>query len=714
MTSEKKPSKLRFTIRHKLFLISLSLLVIPWFGYQYVVDMNHYLLENQQQALLDQARVVAAVLNEHTELFDAHIQNNHELAKQHLYVRALKTPINLDGYSDDWLPYQERLQFLNEKTLIKHEGASSLSIAASYQLGTYDNHLYLLFQVKDDNIVYSQPGLTAKISDHMQIAISTPTGKIKHFLIATFAPGRVNVKALNTDGSINHHSTSPIEAEWQETVNGYNIELRIPLSEIGEHLGFTLADADDETQPKVVTIIGTLNKDRHAALSTLTVPSQTVESLLNRLSTSSSRTWVVDQTQRVIARTGDIINKKDHKPTDKNNTTIETGILSRFVLNLLLSRPSFDFKDDLSDASRLQGPAVLSALSGNAAARWRHSPDRKVTILTASHPVINARGKVVGAVAIEETNNSSLMVQNRAMEIVINLSLMAFVIAAVILFSFATRLTYRIRRLRNDTERAIAQDGRILSNITPTKSSDEIGDLSRSFSEIVSRLSHYNSYLETMSGKLSHELRTPITVLRSSIENLEAETYDSRNITYLERAKEGISRLNLIVTRMSEATRLEQTLQAEKKQRVDICLLVSRCIEGYRLAFPHTVFDWVCDKQPAYINGAPDLIAQMLDKLISNARDFATPGTPIVVAVHSNDFVNLTVKNQGPQLPPEIQANLFDSMISVRDKRSTEPHLGLGLYIVRLITDFHCGKAVARNTSTGVEFILKFPRHFLS
>ncbi len=714
MTSEKKSSKLRFTIRHKLFLISLSLLVIPWFGYQYVVDMSRYLLKNQQQVLLDQARVVAAVLNEHTELFDTHIGNDHELAKQHLYVRPLKTPINLDGYSDDWLPYQERLQFLNEETLIKHEGASSLSIAASYQLGTYDNHLYLLFQVKDDNIVYSQPGLTAKISDHMQIAMSTPTGEIKHFLIATFAPGRVNVKALNTDGSINHHFTSPIEAEWQETANGYNIELRIPLSEIGEHLGFTLADADDETQPKVMTIIGTLNKKHHAALSTLTVPSQTVESLLNRLKTSSSRTWVVDQTQRVIARTGDIINKEGHAPTDKDNSHMEAGILSRLILNLLLSRPSFDFEDDLSDASRLQGQAVFSALSGNAAARWRHSPDRKVTILTAAHPVVNAQGKVIGAVAIEETNNVSLMVQNRAMEIVINLSVMAFVIAAVILFSFATRLTYRIRRLRNDTEKAIAQDGRIISNIIPTGSSDEIGDLSRSFSEMVSRLTHYNRYLETMSSKLSHELRTPIAVLRSSIENLEAGTFDTQNITYLERAKEGITRLNLIVTRMSEATRLEQTLQTEKKQRIDIRLLVSRCIEGYRLAFPKNAFEWICDKQPAYINGAPDLIAQMLDKLISNARDFSTPGTPITVCIYSNNFINLTVKNQGPQLPPEIQKNLFDSMVSVRDKRSTEPHLGLGLYIVRLIADFHCGEVTARNTATGVEFTLKFPRHFSS
>jgi len=681
--------------------------------------MNGYLLKNQEQALLDRARVVAAVLHERAELFQSHIEDSSALAKQHLYVRALRTPINLDGYSDDWLTYQERLQFLNKEAVIKHEGTSPISISASYQMGTYDNHLYIIFRIQDDAIVYSQANLAAKISDHMQIAISTHDDKIKHFQIATFAPGRVNVRSLKPDGRIDNttHATTPIEAEWQEVSNGYNIELRIPLSELGKRIGFTIADADNQTSPKVTTIIGTLNTDHHAALGTITVPSQAVESLLDRLKTQSSRTWVIDQTQRVIARTGDINNQEKYKPLTKiDNESIVTTTLSHLILNLLLSQPSVDFEDDLSDVSRLKGQVITSALSGNPAAQWRHTPDHRVTILTAAHPVVNSLGAVIGAVAIEETSNTSLMVKNRAMEIVISLSTIAFLTAAIILFSFATRLTYRVRRLRNDADSAVAQDGRILGSITPTASSDEIGDLSRSFSEMVTRLSHYNRYLETMSSKLSHELRTPIAVLRSSIENLETDAYCQQNATYLERAKDGITRLNLIVTRMSEATRLEQTLQSEQKQKLDITKLVSSCAEGYRQAFPESIIELETNKQPIYIEGAPDLIAQMLDKLISNARDFSVSDTPITISLHSDESVYLKVKNQGTLLPPNMQSNLFDSMISVRDKRGSEPHLGLGLYIVRLIAEFHLGTVVAQNTNNpdGVEFTIKLPRQFSS
>jgi signal transduction histidine kinase len=98
--------------------------------------------------------------------------------------------------------------------------------------------------------------------------------------------------------------------------------------------------------------------------------------------------------------------------------------------------------------------------------------------------------------------------------------------------------------------------------------------------------------------------------------------------------------------------------------------------------------------------GAPELIAQMLDKLCANAVEFAAPGTPIVVALlRQETALRLVVANEGPTLPATMQERLFDSMVSVREKRGGggEPHLGLGLYIVRLIAEFHGGRAVAAN-----------------
>ena len=706
---------MRITIRHKLFLASLSLLIIPWLGYRYVIDMNDYLLKNQEQALLDRTRIVAAVLRERDDLFQNKIDTI-DTQKQHLYVRALRTPIILDGYADDWLPYEERSQTLDHNAVIKHSAASPVSLEADYFLGSYDEYLYMLFKVKDEHIAYSLPQLNPQTSDHMQIAITDPQGVIKHFLIATFAPGKINVRPLHTDGRIQQHGSSPpVEAVWQEVAYGYNIELRIPLAQLGQRIGFTLADADQGMPPKVTTLIGTVNHQHHADLGTIIIPSPQAEELLTRLETPSSRTWVIDQAQRVIARTGQL--KTRPRQHEHTNTSLDKT-LSRLLLNLLLSQPSMAFTDELSEASTLQGEAISSALNGQPDTHWRHASDNDLTILTATHPVIGPDGaSVIGAVVIEETSSASLIVKNRAMEIVINLSLITFFIAAIILLGFSSRLSTRIRHLRDNTDAAISADGRIVHTPVPHHASDEIGDLSRSFSNMLSRLSGYTRYLESMASKLSHELRTPIAVLRSSIESVDIQEISQQNATYLERARDGITRLDLIVSRMSEASRLEQTLQSERKQEINLPQLIERCVNGYQHTFTDSLFSFHTDQAQIMIQAAPDLIVQLLDKLVSNARDFALANTPIAISIKGNSqTVTLNVANQGEHLPHDMQCNLFDSMVSIRHKRSNEPHLGLGLYISRLITEFHHGQMSAKNTThpDGVIFSVTLPRHISS
>ena len=82
------------------------------------------------------------------------------------------------------------------------------------------------------------------------------------------------------------------------------------------------------------------------------------------------------------------------------------------------------------------------------------------------------------------------------------------------LFFFASRISTRILGLRNQAEAIIDDAGRVKNTIVPSQEFDEIGDLSRSFSSVVERLTQYTNYLENMSSRLSHELRTPVTVVR--------------------------------------------------------------------------------------------------------------------------------------------------------------------------------------------------------
>jgi signal transduction histidine kinase len=114
------------------------------------------------------------------------------------------------------------------------------------------------------------------------------------------------------------------------------------------------------------------------------------------------------------------------------------------------------------------------------------------------------------------------------------------------------------------------------------------------------------------------------------------------------------------------------------------------------------------------INCAPDLLAQALDKLVDNAMTLSGSDDEITIAVESFDtYLNLVVRNTGSRLPQELQERLFDSLVSLREKRGEgpHPHLGLGLYIVRLVAAAHDGSVSARNLpgNAGVEFRIKLP-----
>jgi len=109
----------------------------------------------------------------------------------------------------------------------------------------------------------------------------------------------------------------------------------------------------------------------------------------------------------------------------------------------------------------------------------------------------------------------------------------------------------------------------------------------------------------------------------------------------------------------------------------------------------------------------------MLDKLIDNAIDFSTPGTPITVrlqpAIGDEPCVSISVENLGSPLPPNADSRLFESLWQSRTDSDARPHFGLGLYIVRLIAEFHGGRAQAETLDgeRGARFTVRLQRQRL-
>ena len=421
-----------------------------------------------------------------------------------------------------------------------------------------------------------------------------------------------------------------------------------------------------------------------------------ISAILAGLARTTQRIWVVNRDYRVLALAGSL-----KRPGAAGPPGLWQSLLGR-----LIRRPTEDFDEAVAADVLATGRDIAGALQGTFGARVRNTPDGRAVVVSAAYPIWNG-DEVLGAVVVEETTNSILSVRSRALERLLVVTLAAFAVAAAVLLAFAARLSQRIRRLRDEAESAIDASGRLTTRInTGSDAGDEIGDLSRSFSTMLARLSQHHAYLESMASRLSHELRTPIAVVRSSLENLNLQPLPAEVRVYIERAEEGLARLNTILTRMSEATRLEQGLAAQERERFDLAAVVAGCVEGYRGAYAGHAFELRLPGGAIEVDGAPDLAAQLLDKLAANAVDFSAAGAAIVLSVeragaNEGRMARVSVENQGPPLPDEMRGTLFESMVSVRKERGAAPHLGLGLYIARLIAEFHGGSVRADNLPAG-------------
>lgn len=220
------------------------------------------------------------------------------------------------------------------------------------------------------------------------------------------------------------------------------------------------------------------------------------------------------------------------------------------------------------------------------------------------------------------------------------------------------------------------------------------------------RVANYNHYLERMAGRMNHELQTPVSIIRSSLEQIEVGRAGQ---VYLERAIEGLRRLSGILAKMSEARRLEEALDEDEVVRFDLAQAVIGCFEGYRLAHPDYEFELTVVDNDIPITGIPELIAQSLDKIVDNAVEFSTTRRVMACLCKEDDMALLTVRNEGSILPLDDHESLFESMVSFREPDGE--HLGLGLYVAKTIVEYHGGSISLKNTddSSGVVATVHLP-----
>ena len=698
----------RVSIQAKLIWLVLALLIIPWMGYHYVQEMRKFLLQGQQNALLLTANGIATVLDGRSELFNPATGVPEVLGgKSDLYAHRLDNPVQLDGKLGDWGELQRYATYHTGGTLfVCDENYNPESFSLKSLIGHYEGFLYAMFEVNDDRVVYRDlERLQLDTSDQIRILLQLPDATLKHYLMVARAPGRMSIYLVDEDWRLplEGAATTEFTAGMAQTDWGYQVELRIPREIVGLHekLGFFAVDVDDPEQRDIAATLSTSPRISGSDPAQILLSSPDLTKILQGLDQPRSLIWILDKEQRVRAVVGGLSAPVDQGEVDSPIPNwlqrIYQGLQSH--ITALPGRPGEQFVDFPTDVTHRPDKIFSAILKGEARAHARPSLDEKAQIIVAGYP-IRAGDEILGAVVVEQSSNVVLALQYRLLRNLTLATILVFAFVVAALFMFAWRLTSRVRWLHTTTEKAITAEGRVVEERIPGRNypADELGDLGRSITSMLRRLSGYTRYLEGMPDTLAHEMNNPLNVVSSSLQILETEIPGIRQNQYMQRARSGVERLRAILTSLTEAANLEEAMRDEIKQPLNLAALVHEFVAGYRISQPDHRFELQVESAPLHIEGNADHLAQMLDKLIDNAVQFCHPGKTIVVRLRRwGNNAEIMVRNEGRTLPENLRERLFDPMVSHGRTDVKRAHLGLGLFVVRLITEYHNGRAWADN-----------------
>ena len=703
----------------KLALMGLALLVVPWFSYLQLVEMERLLIQGQSQAQLLTAEGISTLFNGREDLF-----NDLPVALEDfepLYAQPLENTIRLDGSADDWGQTDDRnyLQF----------GTSSGNQDADFtlMLGERSDYLYAHMRVQDNRLVYRDPDyLRLDNADHIRLNFIGADGRDGRMSLV-FDPSDV-VTGFSMDEQWRYAATGSADNRIQgvlrrvEGMNAVVLEFRIPLSLLGsrQYFGLTYVDVDDELQRDILRVTQTLPPEATQSFNLVVLRTPEVRNIVQGLGYSGAKIVVIDNQRRVRAEVGAtrLAAVEDDSSTQMGSLTRQLTRVGDFIRAFFVSLSGEPVAPDGvgGDAGEAEDEspsdrAIRLSLQGDPIA-LRNPLVSGEEIILAAHPIVSS-DQVIGTVIVEQNIDDILRFQRTALEQVLLLSLLSLFAIFLALIAFAGRLAWRIRNLRREASAAIDVRGRLRRGglLNEMNAGDEIGDLARSVSNMLEKLKQHNSFLENMPRTLRHEINNPLNTLSTSLQNLADEHPGIDDSKYLESAKRGVNRIGSIVQNLADAANLEEALEAEELENIDLNELLASYVANCGSSHVGVSFQYKGSPAPVHALVSDFRIEQMLDKLIDNAVDFHRTGTPIRVQLECyGDLLQIVVANRGAALSEERLHTIFDSMVSHRGP-DNRLHFGLGLHVVRIIAEHHGGTVSAINLAdaSGVAFVVRLP-----
>ena len=363
---------------------------------------------------------------------------------------------------------------------------------------------------------------------------------------------------------------------------------------------------------------------------------------------------------------------------------------------------------------------IARALDGEPQAGLRRSEngDRVVSV---SIPVRHVQ-QVLGVLTLEAGDVDEILgAQRRALTPFALVALFVNLLASLLLHLFVARPVMRLSAAADEVKQGRA---RAISLPDLEGRKDEIGDLARSLESMTETLSDRMDAIERFAADVSHEIKNPLTSIRSALETLDLVKDKSQRDRLTSLLQNDVRRLDRLITDISNASRLDAELSRDRPRPVDLGGLLSDIVGVYETTSKpgEAVVRLVQGAgDNARVLGREGPLGQVFRNLIDNARSFSpSEGSVRLTLRRAEDDparpLRVTVEDDGPGIPPENLETVFERFYTARPRGTAfGANSGLGLSIVRQIVEAHGGRVHAENrvdadgTIVGARFEVALP-----
>lgn len=432
-----------------------------------------------------------------------------------------------------------------------------------------------------------------------------------------------------------------------------------------------------------------------------------------------ARIRILNQDGKLIAdssQTESNTNEKNESSYNRNLSKPEPDKTKTFVYRLF-SFPVRVFRryfrpprpygnaDYYAEKSIYDGEEVISALNGKYGAIARYSTGGQVSVTLYSAIPVQSKDGIIGVVLV---SRSTYKILQNLYELRVDLGkifLCSLVIVLLVALFLIIRIVRPIKKLSKQAGECADKKGQVKFTVfTGDKRSDEIGQLSRAFTNLIERLNKRIKFSQAFSSDISHEFKNPLTAIRSSAEILSDTSLDEEQknqfcvaiideVSHLQNLLNGIRS----ISKIDAGVEIENGESLENVPTMEINSFIKNIVSRFEKHYSSVQFNFEANPSEIFYPIHPEYLEIVVSNLVDNACSFGLHvqvSTRIEKTNKSGQKLILKVEDDGPGLNENQIEKIFDRFYSERSEEQKTHHTGLGLSLVKSVSDYLEGEIV--------------------